>query len=291
MLSICIPIYNVQVKSLVEALLSQAGALGVPYEIIVMDDRSTQYKEENSKLPDVTYIALDENIGRAKIRNRLVKAARYDYILFLDCDSEVVLPSFLKNYVAEINNKEKVVCGGRIYSNEPPAKDKLLHWKYGKNKESQPVNVRMANPYQSFMTNNFLIEKKVLEALPFDERLSGYGHEDTLMGYNLKKQGVPIKHIDNPILHAELQSNAEFLQKTECAAANLKSILEYVNYDKAFIEDVMLLRYYMGLKRWGLFFLFKLFFVPTRPIIKGILSNGNANLTLFNFYKLGCLNG
>jgi hypothetical protein len=221
----------------------------------------------------------------------LVKAAKYDHILFLDCDSQVISSDFLKNYVSEINNKQKVVCGGRVYSNEQPAKDKLLHWKYGKNRESQPASVRMANPYQSFMTNNFLIEKKVLEAIPFEERLSDYGHEDTLLGYHLKKQGIPVKHIDNPILHADLQSNEEFIEKTECGVANLKKILEYVNYDKAFIEDVMLLRYYTGLKKWGRMYLVKVFFVPAKPIIRGLLSNGNANLTLFNFYKLGCLNG
>jgi glycosyltransferase involved in cell wall biosynthesis len=290
MLSICIPVYNVKVKDLVGALLEQTNKLNIPYEIIVMDDCSDpEFAEVNSRLAGITYYGLKENIGRAKIRNQLVKAAKYNYLLFLDCDSQMVSDDFLKAYLTEMKDGQKVVCGGRIYSKTIPEGNYRLHWRYGKNKESQPASVRMANSYQSFMTNNFFIEKKVLEAIPFDERLSGYGHEDTLLGYNLKKQNVTIKHIDNPILHSDLQTNEEFLQKTECAISNLKKILEYVNNDKAFIEDVMLLRYYNSLKYTGLLPLIKVCFLPSKSIIKKLLSKGFANMTLFNFYKLGYL--
>lgn len=292
MISICIPIYNVNLTSLVEGLLAQANVLGAPFEIILIDDSSTPvFANENMKLkaPNLTYLGLHENIGRAKIRNLFISTAHYNYLLFLDCDSQLVSKDFLKNYIEETKKGEKVVCGGRVYTDTPPADDKLLHWKYGREKESKPATVRMVHPYRSFMTNNFLIEKKVLESIKFDERLSGYGHEDTLFGYQLQKQGIPIKHVDNPILHAELQTNTEFLVKSENAISNLKSILSYVNNDKAFIEDVTLLKYYISLKKYGLLFLVTVPYALFKSAIKNMLSRGSASMALLDLYKLGYL--
>jgi len=292
MLSICIPIYNVKVSSLVEGLLAQANSLNVPFEIILIDDHSLpEVADENGKLKacNLTYLGLHENIGRARIRNLFISSAKYNYLLFLDCDSQLVSPAFLKNYLTHIEQGSKVVCGGRIYSDTPPSADKLLHWKYGREKESQFALKRAANPYRSFMTNNFLIEKKVLEAIKFDERLSGYGHEDTLFGYQLQKQGIPIKHIDNPILHAELQNNKEFLEKSECAISNLKNILAFVNNDEAFIEDVSLLKYYFSLKKKRLLFIINLPYRLLKSNIRNNLSKGLTSMRLFDFYKLGYL--
>jgi GT2 family glycosyltransferase len=292
MLSICIPIYNVNVSTLVEGLLLQANSLSVPFEIILIDDHSLpEFADENGKLKAIglTYLGLHENIGRARIRNLFISSAKYNYLLFLDCDSQLVSPDFLKNYLPHIQQGSKVVCGGRIYSDTPPSPDKLLHWKYGREKESQPASIRASNPYRSFMTNNFLIEKKVLEAIKFDERLSGYGHEDTLFGYQLQKQGIPITHVDNPILHAELQSNKEFLEKTECAISNLRDILTFVNNDSTFIEDVTLLKYYFSLKKKGLLFTVKVPYLLLRSSIRSQLAKGLTSMRLFDFYKLGYL--
>lgn len=292
MISICIPIYNVDVTSLVNGLLEQANASGEPFEIILIDDSSaTVFANENMKLKaaNLTYLGLHENIGRAKIRNLFISTAHYNHLLFLDCDSQLVSPDFLKNYIEEAKKGEKVVCGGRVYTDAPPSDDKLLHWKYGHVKESKLADMRMTYPYRSFMTNNFLIEKKVLEAIKFDERLSGYGHEDTLFGYQLQKQGIPIKHIDNPILHGELQSNQEFVEKTKNAISNLKKILEYVGNDKAFIEDVTLLKYYTSLKKLGLLFILRTLFKIKKTALEKRLSAGTVTMFQFDLYKLGYL--
>ena len=47
MLSILIPTYNYNVYSLVTELKSQADALGIAYEILVQDDASTFFLQEN----------------------------------------------------------------------------------------------------------------------------------------------------------------------------------------------------------------------------------------------------
>lgn len=327
MLSICIPIYNINVRPLVWDLLDEQSGVTVPIEIILIDDCSTEsYRAANSNLPPelVKYVQLDRNIGRARTRNEFLKYARYNNLLFLDSDSLMISLKFLATYIAEIGGGAKVVCGGRIYSteeppkpysphlnygrkterkqgavrmeyhissNEEPPKAYRLHWNYGRNTESKPAAVRMEHPYRSFMTNNFMVEKSVLASLPFNAEIKGYGHEDTLFGYELKKHNINIKHIENPVYHGQLQDNAEFLAKSEEALVNLNKVLQLVNNDPLFIEDVTLLRYYFSLKRSGLLFLARIIYALLKPLLRSLLLNGHSGFGIFSFYKLGYFGG
>ena len=143
MISILIPVYNCSVTSLVDNLLDQLQKLEINYEIIIMDDKSRRkVKEQNQPLRNkflVNYIELSENLGRAKIRNWLAKLARYEKMLFLDCDGIISNPSFIKTYVDNFHRAD-VICGGRIYkSTKPRTKNKMLHWSYGHKIESKPA--------------------------------------------------------------------------------------------------------------------------------------------------------
>ncbi|MBR0361683.1 MAG: glycosyltransferase, partial [Paraprevotella sp.] len=102
MLSILIPTYNYLCAGLVCDLHQQAERLGIDYEILVADDGSQEsFKVKNriiNKLPHCKYIELEENIGRSRIRNLLGRTAQYDYLLFMDCDAEVVNRDFIAKY-------------------------------------------------------------------------------------------------------------------------------------------------------------------------------------------------
>ena len=137
------------------------------------------------------------------------------------------------------------------------------------------------------MTNNFLIRTKVFEAIKFDESLVGYGHEDTLFGFELKKNNVQIVHIDNPILNGDYQENETYLHQTEKGISNLVQMLKYKNYDKNLIEDVTLLRTYYKLYTFRK--PIKIVFRLCKPVIKYFLAKGFVSLYLFDFYKLGIL--
>ena len=50
---------------------------------------------------------------------------------------------------------------------------------------------------------NLLAPKDIFQKIAFNEKLNGYGHEDTLFGVELKKEGVTMAHIDNPIIHLD----------------------------------------------------------------------------------------
>lgn len=290
MISICIPIYNFDVTPLVRELSKQGKLLTVPYEIIFIDDCS---KEEfrlinNKACKEVTYIQLSENIGRSKIRNLFLTYTKYENLLFLDCDSLIVLGDFLFKYTEVIKRRNyNVICGGRIYDLNRPERSKMLRWKYGIKKESQPVAVRKKNPNKSFMSNNFLVNRELLASILFDERITEYGHEDTLFGYALKLRGIPIDHIDNPVLNGDLEENSEYLMKTEKGIINLLHILVFVNYEKDFIHDLSILRFYYKMNR--LQRIIGVVFTMVKPLIESLLTKGFVSLFLFDFYKLGLL--
>ncbi len=247
MISICIPIYNFNVSPLLDELSMQMEKAEASVELILIDDCSfSEYKELHKSVCNKhRYIELEENIGRAKIRNLFLDYAQYEHLLFLDCDSLIPNKTFLSNYLKAIKKGESsIICGGRIYDSAKPDSNKLLRWKYGIEKESLSYEERMQQPNKSFMTNNFLISKQLLQEIKFDERLSEYGHEDTLFGFELKKKGIKINHIENPVLNGHLENNAEYLKKTEKSIHNLIAILDYVNYDPDFIQDVSLLNFY-----------------------------------------------
>ncbi len=294
MLSICIPVYNYDVRPLVKALHQQAKAAALIVEILLLDDASElSFREKNktlTSLTDVYYEDLKKNIGRSKIRNVLRKKAKYQFLLFLDCDTEVPDHDFLNRYLPFLNtNKPVLVYGGRSYHPEPINDTTLLHWHFGRNREVKRATIRNRDPYKSFMSNNFLIHKSILEKVPFNEQLKGYGHEDTLLGYELKKQAITVIHIENPMIHAGLETAEEFLNKTDEGLQNLLSITTILNHDKEFIRSIRVLRSYHLLNGYLLKKWFAVLFNTLEKPIRRNLKGKAPKLWLLDIYKLGKL--
>lgn len=292
MLSVCVPIFNYDVTLLVKELSHQINNINYPAELVFIDDGSSEnIRRINENVCNKEkYIKLDKNSGRAKVRNLFLKHTRYDHLLFLDCDISIISDDFLDKYAKDISeNKSDVVCGGLEYNNNPPERNKRLRWKYGIKKESKPLNIRELSPNRSFMTSNFLIRRTIFEQVKFDERLIEYGHEDTLFGYMLKKKGIKIKHINNQVLHPNIDHNKEYLEKTERGIVNLINILNYVDNDPQFIQDVSILKLYESLRNKKLTGIIYFLFICSRSILKLMLINGFVSLKLFSFYKLGIL--
>lgn len=291
MISICIPIYNFDVNTLIHALGFQMNKQNRPVEIILIDDCShASFKEINATVCNkYHYIELDKNIGRSKIRNLFLNYAQYDHLLFLDCDSLIESGDFLQNYInALLDVENQVICGGRIYPRLKPKKEKRLSWEYGRKKESLNCSQRQLSPNKSFMTNNFIIDKKLLSEIKFDERLSEYGHEDTLFGFELKQKGIEIHHIENPVLNGDIEDNAAFLEKTEKGIRNLVFIAQHS--DPNFKNEVHLLKFYNQLKAKHFTIFIDMLFPILKPFMAFFLIKGYVNLKFFDFYKLGILN-
>ena len=293
MLSICIPIYNFEVTELVKALHDEAETLHIAYEILLSDDASDEnFRKANSlltSLPNVLYFQSEINLERAGNRNFLFKTAKYPYILFMDCDSKVSKKDYIKDFLPYC--VPGIICsGGRIYDTVKPIDKKLIfHWKVGRSRESHPAEVRARKPNNSFMSCNFLIDKNIFNIVCFDERLKGYCNEDTLFGIELKKKGIAISHIDNPLYHLGLENAEVYLSKIEEGLRNYHKINYLYSNDPVFIDSCKILRVEKKIKKWHLAKFFKYLFLVTRKIMHKNLTSKNPSLTIFDLYKLGYL--
>lgn len=290
MLSILVPVYNFNIVSLVQELQKQASLAGIPFEIIVMDDASSVLLKDQNKevasLSGVIFIELSENIGRSRIRNKLASMATYSSLLFMDCDAEVPDPEYIKNYLPYCG-KDVVVCGGRTYHSEPPEEpEHILRWLFGVHREQIPATIRSQKPYHSFMTANFMISKAVLSRIRFDESIIQYGHEDTLFGFELRRNNIPVIHIQNPLVHIGLEIAREFLRKTSESVANLLSLVEQGKISLDDCHDIRLLRAYESLRRMHMVKLYlKLYNQVERTVMRNLTGN-NPSLFAFDLYKL-----
>jgi glycosyltransferase involved in cell wall biosynthesis len=230
-LSILIPVYNREVSQLVQSLLAQLPDWPGPVEIRLLDDGSAEeFREQNrwlSTFTGVIYRELAHNVGRAAIRNQLVASAQHEWLLLLDNDSLLPDHQFLARYAqAQAAGLTALFIGGTTYEATPPADPALrLRWRYGRAREMRPAALRQRDPRGQLSINNALLPRALASKFPFDERLSGYGHEDTKFGLELSRAGVPVHHLDNPVLHDGLDTAASFLQKSEQAVANFARLL------------------------------------------------------------------
>jgi glycosyltransferase involved in cell wall biosynthesis len=294
MISICIPIYNCQVYNLSVSLVEQCRTSQIPFEVILIDDSSDEeYKKYNTALSDISnvkYYQLDKNLGRSAIRNLFLKYVNFEYMLFLDCDMDIPDNQFITRYVNTISQGALIVCGGLRYPQKHEIEKITLRWKYGIKKECIPAINRLKKPYHSFLSSNFLIRRDIFDQIKFDERISSYGHEDTLFGYSLMKKSISITHIENPAIHRHMENNEGFLRKSRLAVENLYFIYSDLNPGKDFKKEVKLLRTFSLIKNIYLSKIIATLFWLFNPVFKYlIITNNIASLRLFNLYKLGYL--
>lgn len=288
MLSICIPIYNQNISIILLDLNNQIAKIKVEIEIIFIDDASTNISIKNkNKLIEQNnhqYIILEENIGRSKIRNLFLKYTKYDTLLFIDGDSEIIDDLYLEKAINCINKNDDVISFFRVYPTSSPKKKYQLRWNYGIKSESKIKK----NNNSSFMTCNFLIKREVFDKVKFNETILEYGHEDTLFGFDLLKAGIHIKYIYNPILNADLELNTEFIHKTEIGLNTLFKIKNKLK-DREFNNSVKILRVYDNLKNKPLIYTIlsnSLVLNLSTAVLKKILLLYPKSIYLFNTYKL-----
>lgn len=287
MLSILIPTYNDHCYSLVKELKKQADELNIVYEIIVQDDASKLYLNENSdinNLPNCRFESNQQNVGRTKNRMILAEKASFDLILFLDADVLPEKATFLSEYIDyHQKNKNSVIFGGYKYHNEQPEKSKILRYKYGKSREEKPAAVRNNRPFSFVFSGNMLLSKPLFLKTNFTPNENLYGM-DLFFSYHLYQIGAKISHIDNAIFHLGLEVNKVFFEKNLESVSNRKKYLA----DKKGISNINpLLKYYLIIKTLKLdpwvYWVFQKFETKLK---KSILSD-DPNLLSMDLYRLG----
>lgn len=290
MLSVLIPVYNFDIRHFVYELHKQLVESGKEHEIIIADDASSLHFKvllaEIECLPYVKVILLEKNFGRAKIRNFLANQAQYANLLFVDCDSAIPGNDYVTQYLSHCP-VDGVICGGRIYSENPPDNQLLfLRWLCGTKREVFPPSKRNENPYKSFMSNNFLITAEIFQMVGFDENIIGYGHEDTLFGIQLYRKKIPIFHINNPLIHIGLEENIAYLEKTMQGITNLVKLYKNPEMNPSIIQYVTLAQRYHQLNKYGFTVLLSLIYPLFSKIIQRNLLSAKPRLWLFDIFKL-----
>jgi len=292
MLSINIPVYNYEVKELVNQLTKQASSLSIDYEIRVYDDNSVesikQKNRELTNLNNVFYREMGKNLGRSAIRNKMGLESKYPCLLFIDADSKLISEDYLKTYINKAEPK-CVLCGGTAYNPQKPENSKkLLRWVYGRKREAIPATERSRKKNFIITSNNFLIYKEVFKIIHFSENIGPYGHEDTLLGYELYSSGIKIVHIDNPVGHTGLEDSEAFLSKSREALKNLKYILEEIAANKTEIsQQITFLNRYKKITLLISPFILRCLFYLLKKYIEKNLTGKNPRLIWFDFYRLG----
>lgn len=286
MVSVLIPTYNYDVTKLVKQLHRLLCKLGIDFEIKVFDDGSKS--ELNKKLLDlnklekVQFKELPENVGLSQNRNLLVQASKFNHLILLDADSQLKNDSFIKNYIKAFKKDPDIIYGGLTHPKKIKPEQKL-RWKYGKNREEVAVEERMKRPYKFMRSNNLALNKRIFNAISYDSSITKYGHEDTLFAYQASLKNLDVIHIDNPVVHGDIDIYSTFLNKTKSSLENLNYIYKNQLIDKDFIPFLF---YFSRMKRFGINYLLSFFFKVFNPILTHQLKSRNPSLKIFDLYRL-----
>ena len=287
MISILIPCFDYNAYPLVSILEKQALMLKIDFEIICIDDGSFSSKNDvNQKINLLTnskFIESKKNIGRINNRLLLAEKSQYEWLIFLDVDTLPNEDNFLKNYIDQIN-KGMMIIGGCIYK-EPENENFSLRYKFGKLREEINSNIRNKNPYKYISSCNFMCQKNVLIDVLSSIKTISYGN-DYIFGSLIKKTGIDVNHIDNPVLIDNIDENQIFIKKTHHALDNLIS-----SYNNKIIKkhSISILKAYMILDN----LLLKNVFIKITDLYKNLLKRNlyrkDPNLFLFDLYRLNYL--
>ncbi len=286
MISILIPTYNYNIIKLVTNLHGQCTEQPIDYEILVLDDCSSnkEIKIQNrtiNNLDKCRYIESKENKGRTASRDHLAKEATYNWLLFLDADVMPKYKDFISRFIENLN-KAQLIFGGINYAETKPDIDLMLRWKYGHSRESLTVLQRDKTPFLSINSGCFLIEKELFISVNKHLAFNTYGL-DNLFKQLLETKEVRVLHIDNPVYHLGLEKNTIFIKKS-LESVETTVLLE----EKGLIQPDLrpIQKTYLKGKKYRMLPLFRKIITLFEKQMISNFNSKNPSLFLFDLYRL-----
>lgn len=288
MLSILIPTYEYDCSELVCCLHQQCEEVvktkAFDYEIIVADDRSQSYIWQNvqatiQELSHCSFIRMDENIGRSRIRNLLAKHAQGDRLLFIDCHMDIIADDYIQRYL-DTDADADICQGGYVVERNDSMKENLRYIYEYRARHLNKKQPNGSNGNRDFHTSNFLVKRQLFLDHPLDETINRYGYEDVLYGKQLNEIGIHITEIDNPVGFSHFESNEAFVKKTEDSIETLHFIGERMG-DYSRLRSIA-----QRIKRWHFAPILCCIFSLTKEKMRENLCGSHPNLHVFDLYKL-----
>lgn len=186
-ISVLVPVYNVE-DYLNECLKSIAEQTMNDYEVIIVNDGSTDksleicesFKKHDSRIQIIS----QENRGLAGARNTAIRAAKGEYVAFVDSDDKL-LPNYLEELysLAMRESADVVACGRSLYYSE----DRVTEIKrpgFANKRMTNLQAIRALNSYRSFDMSMWgkLFRHTLFEGIEFPERKLS---EDQFVCYKL----------------------------------------------------------------------------------------------------------
>jgi glycosyltransferase involved in cell wall biosynthesis len=136
-LTILIPVMNEEgnLPELYDRVSASLAAIGLPYEIIFVDDGSRDrsweiIQELNASDPRVIGLKHRKNFGKAQALSHGFSAARGDVVITMDGDLQDD-PDELPNFIAKLNEGYDLVSGWKVRRQDPLGKtfpSKVFNW-------------------------------------------------------------------------------------------------------------------------------------------------------------------
>ncbi len=281
-LSVLLPVYNCCCVKAVARLCTLCERIeGLRFEVVVADDGSTdkaciRQNEAINAMPHCRFVTKPKNEGAGATRNFLAAQSRYEWLLYLDGDME--LPdNLVRRYVT--GPESPVVNGGLKMQGAERLRHNLRYKYESREEHKHAAECRAGHPHHSFRSTNYLVRREVMLAVPFDVRLRRY--EDVVFGKDLRQHGIPIAHIDNPVVMADFESNPDYLAKVE------KDMDTLYRFRPLLTGFSPLLAAVERLERWHLLPLVRVWHRVFGPAGRRNLCGPRPWLFLLNVYKLG----
>jgi glycosyltransferase involved in cell wall biosynthesis len=205
--SVIIPAHNagLRLERLLSALVEQT--LSDPYEIIVVDDASTDATPQRvARWPTVRYVRADRRAGAYAARNRGLHAARGSVLAFTDADC-APMPSWLARGVEALAGEIDLVAGG--IETELPARPSIA---------ALVDSIRFLDQelYATVLgygaTANLLVRRSVFERVGgFNERLRSGG--DREFGMRATDAGAVIRYAPQAVVRHESRDTLRALAR------------------------------------------------------------------------------
>ena len=190
-LSVIIPAFNAAASlgECLAALKRQEGA--GEFEVLVVDDASTDLTAEIARQAGATCIRQEENRGAAAARNLGAGAAGAGLLLFVDADV-ALLPAALKNLLEFFERRPEFAAAIGTYTPVSPLRDacSLYH-----NFFTFYHHDLSGDEIEWFWGAMGAVRREALAAIGgFDERYAGAAAEDIELGYELSACGYRIAY-------------------------------------------------------------------------------------------------
>lgn len=198
-ISVIIPFYN-QVDWLIEAIQSVLKQTFDNFEVIVVDDGSTENLDKvfDCKDPRILYVQ-QNNQGRSVARNRGLKIARGKYIAFLDAD-DLFFPSKLMVQYQYMEQHPEFVLTHTSYQRMNKQGELISNQSSGRYRYQHYTDLMVACP---FATPTVMVRREFIEKHKICFPVGIHVGEDICFWVSCAKHGR-IGGLDNPLTRVRM---------------------------------------------------------------------------------------